>query len=104
MRRRTLVEIITNDPVKTELEISDDQASKLRRSEKEIEKQLEEDIAELRRKAREKLLSNLESKQRKRVEEMIGQPYKFVDSKQNEKRKESGGKGSKGKYSKAGSK
>lgn len=102
MRRRTLVEIITNDPIKTELEITDDQAGELRRSEKEIEKQLEEDIAELRRKAREKLLSNLKAKQRKRVEEMIGQPYKFVDSKRSQKGKEAGGKAPKGKYSKSG--
>ena len=100
MRRRTLVEVITNDPIKTELEITDDQAAELRRSEKEIDKQLVKDIAKLREKAREKLLSNLKSKQRKRVEEMIGQPYEFVNSKdkgRSKTRKKSSGKFSKDK-------
>lgn len=99
MRRRTLVEIITNDPFKTELEITDDQATELRQSEKEIEKKLAEDIAKLREKAREKLLSNLKSKQREKVELLIGQPFEFVDSPKEQNRKgknRSKSKGSKG--------
>lgn len=92
IRRLTLVEILTNDPVKTKLEITDNQTTELRKTEKEIEKELEEEIAKLREKAREKLLSKLTSEQQKQVEQMLGQPFDFVDSEKAKKDKNPKGK------------
>ena len=87
MRRLTLTEILTNDPVKTKLEITDDQVPELRKTEKEIEEELKEEIAKLREKAREKLLSKLKANQRKQIEQMIGQPFEFVESEKGQNRK-----------------
>ena len=53
--------------------------------EAKIEKELEEEIAELREKAREKFLSKLNSSQRKQVEEMLGDSFEFAKVKNAQK-------------------
>ncbi len=96
MRHRTLVEILTSDPVKTELEITEDQSKELREEEREIEKELEKEIAELRRKARQRLLSKLKRQQRQQVEELLGSPFEFpTQQEQPNKRKRRGAAGRK---------
>ena len=72
LRYRSLVQILTSDPMKTELEINDKQSRDLKNAEKEIEAELEREIAKLREKAREKLLSNLRSAQRDQINEIFG--------------------------------
>ena len=82
LRRRSLVEILTSEPWRSQLEISNEQADKLRDSEVEIAKDLERQIAELREKARQRLLGTLENRQRKQVEEMFGDAYEFSQPKE----------------------
>jgi hypothetical protein len=77
LRRRSFVEILTNDPVKSKLEITDQQSQRLRDTEKQIEADLQKEIARLRVEAREKLLAELDSSQRTEVETMFGDVIEF---------------------------
>ena len=77
LRRRSLADILTSEPLRSELEISDSQETELKESEKEIEKELAEEIAKLRAEARNKLLSKLKRSQRKQVEEIFGEIFEF---------------------------
>ena len=77
LRYRSLVDVLTSDPVKTEIGLSDEQAANLRKSEQKIQEELEEQIAELRDKARKKLLSNLNRTQQEQVEQMMGPEFAF---------------------------
>lgn len=87
LRRRSLAMILTSDPAKSDLEISDSQAEKLLEAEKEIEKDLEEQIAKLREEARGKLLDELKPEQKEKAEDMIGEMFKFADRKKNARKK-----------------
>lgn len=77
LRRRSLIDVITSDPLKTRLKINDVQSDELKTAEKEIEKDLEEQIAKLREQARKRLLSKLKLGQRKQVEEIFGDIFEF---------------------------
>lgn len=77
LRRQSLIDILTSDPVKTKLEITDEQSDDLKEREKEVEEELQREIAKLREKAREKLLSPLRATQKEAVEKMIGEIYDF---------------------------
>ena len=91
-RRRSLVDIITSEPVKAELEVTDEQEPELRKAEKEIEEELQREIEKLRLKAREKLISKLKPKQEKKFKEMVGDLFEFPDeAREGDARK--GGKG-----------
>ena len=72
LRYRSLAEILTSEPMKSELQVSDKQSEKLLTAEQKIEKELEQQIADLRRKARDKLLGHLKSDQKARVQEIFG--------------------------------
>ena len=72
LSRRGLIDLITNEPLKSTLEVSDDLAKELRAAEREMEAELERQISELRAKARKRLLSKLSSQQRGQVEELFG--------------------------------
>ena len=93
LRRRSLVDIITSDPVKTNLEITDDQSTELKKAEKEIEEQLEKDIARLREKARDRLLSKLNGKQKSEVETMLGEAFEFQNDDDGRRKNERRSKG-----------
>lgn len=84
LRRRTLGQLLTSDPVKTDLEITDPQAEKLLDAEKEIEKELEKEIAKLRAEARDKLISELKPEQKEKAEDLIGELFDF--SREDEKK------------------
>ena len=73
LRRSSLAEWLTRDPLRTELELTDEQARELRDSEREIEEALQRDIARLRRQAREKLISRLKPSQQEKVREWLGE-------------------------------
>ncbi len=77
IRRRSLVEILTSDPVKTSLEITDEKAEVLREEEVRIREDLAKEIAKLREEAKERLLSKLSFRQREQAEELIGDAFDF---------------------------
>lgn len=78
LRRRSLIDILTSDPVKSKLEITEEQSTDLKQKEKEVEEELQREIAKLREKAREKLLLSLKPKQKEAVEKMLGDRYEFT--------------------------
>lgn len=80
LRRRSLVDILTSDPLKSELVITDRQSDELRQEEKEIEEDLAREIAKLREKARDRLLSKLKPNQKAQVKEMLGDAFDFSKS------------------------
>jgi hypothetical protein len=75
LQKRSLLVVLTSDPIKSDLEISDAQTKKLQEAEKEITKELAEKIAKLQEEAREKLISNLDVPQQTKVKEMIGDAF-----------------------------
>lgn len=93
LRRKSLVGILTSDPVKADLEITDEQTEELREAEKEIAAEMEEEIKKLREKAKQKLLSRLKPNQKKEVEEMIGDAYDFPKQEENPRGRKQARKG-----------
>ena len=88
LRRRSFIDILTTDPVKQKIELSDDQAKDLKAREKEIEEELQREIAALRKEAREKLLSTLRPTQKEAVENIFGDSFEFgTNQKQRKSRK-----------------
>jgi len=87
LQRRSLVEILSSNPFKADLEISDQQLKELRDSNKEIQADLQREIEELREKARKKLLSKLDKNQRNQIEEMLGDRFEFGGDKNRKKKK-----------------
>ncbi len=79
LRGRSFVELLVNDPLKSELEITDDQRTALQTAEREIEAELRKEIVRLREKARERLLGKLTATQREKVEELFGDAIEFSD-------------------------
>lgn len=89
LRRRSLIDILTSDPVKSKLEITDQQSESLKEKEKEVEAELEREIAKLREKAREKLLAPLKTTQKDAVEKMLGETYRFPPSEKRQPKRRS---------------
>lgn len=81
LRGRSLVDVITSDPLKSELEINDAQADQLKEAEREIEANLSKQISRLRARAREELLSKLKRSQREQVDDLFGDFFESDRSK-----------------------
>jgi hypothetical protein len=77
LRRRSLVDLLTSDPLKSELEITDAQSDALKESEQQIEAELARDIARLQEAARKKLISSLNLQQQQKVEDIFGELFSF---------------------------
>lgn len=79
LRGRSLVDLLTSDPLRSKLEISSRQTDELREVEREIEKEIEEEIAKLRERARKRLLSKLDQDQQDQVEKIFGDTFQFAE-------------------------
>ena len=77
LRYRSLAELLTSDPLREELKITDRQSDDLLAAEKEIEADLARKIAKLRAEAREKLIKQLKRNQQKQVNELLGDLFNF---------------------------
>ena len=77
LRTQSLARLLTSEPIKSQLDISDEQKSDLIQAEKEIERELQEKIDELQKKAREKLLGKLKRKQQEKVKNLFGDTFEF---------------------------
>ncbi len=84
LQRKSIARLLTSDPLKSKLEISEQQSAELLEAEEDIEAELEKEIAQLREEAREKLLSKLKASQREKAEELLGEDFDFSQPK-NEK-------------------
>ena len=77
LRRRSLVRVLTSDPVKSDLKITDSQAGELKSAEREIQVELQREIEKLRQRAQDKLLSRLNPEQQRKAKSLIGDPFSF---------------------------
>jgi len=77
LQRRSLVDVLTSDPVRSELEVTDQQSNELREFEKVVQEDLAKEIAKLQEIARDRLLSKLDPTQKKQAKEMIGDAFVF---------------------------
>ena len=77
MQNRPGGEAIFQGRIADELELTEEQRAKLEERAGEIEQELEEKIAELKKKAREDLLKGLTSEQRKKLDEMLGEEFQY---------------------------
>ena len=73
LRVRRLVDLLTNNPLKDELEIDPRQSEDLLKMDRKIQKELEQQIAKLRREAQEKLLRQLKPQQQKKFRSIVGE-------------------------------
>ena len=92
LRRQSLVDILTSNPVKGELKVTDAQSKELRAEEKRLQEEMEAEIARLRKEARERILSKLDSEQKAEVEKMLGDEFKFAEREKTKSRKDRGKK------------
>ena len=77
LQRRSLAEVLTTDPVKSELEITDRQSDELKDFEKVVKEDLAKEIAKLQEVARNRLLSKLNPNQEQRAKDLIGEAFEF---------------------------
>ncbi|MDB4564691.1 hypothetical protein N9099_02000 [Mariniblastus sp.] len=77
LQRRDLVQVLTADPIKSDLKITDEQSQELRDYQVQMQEDLQREIAKLQDKARSRLLSKLSPSQKREVEEMIGETFVF---------------------------
>jgi hypothetical protein len=89
LRRRSLVDLLISNPLRSELDISQQQVTELRDAEQEIEKEVQREIQQIRARAREKLLSKLSNKQRTKVKTLIGDDFEFKRAPKNKSKGES---------------
>ena len=98
--RRSLARYLTADPVKSDLSLTEEQSDTLLETEAKIEAKLQKEIEKLREQAREDLLSILDRKQREKVDQMLGDPFRLEGKKKDrpdkpkkpKKEKQQGGK------------
>ena len=77
LRRRSLVDVLTSDPIRSDLEITEQQSEELRDYEKRVQEDLQKEISQLQEKARGRILSKLNRSQKSQAEEMIGDAFEF---------------------------
>ena len=75
MKRNGQSTLLANQDIVEALDLSEEQQEKIKERAEELKKELEEDIKELKEKSRQKLLKELTSDQRKKLEEMMGDDY-----------------------------
>ena len=80
LQRRDLVQILTSEPIKSDLKITDEQSQELRNYQVLMQEDLQREIAKLQDRARGRLLSKLNPSQKKQVEEMVGETFVFQGS------------------------
>ena len=77
LRSQGLVDLLTEAPIREELEISSDQEEELRKEEAKLEAELQEKIRQLRKEAREQLLGKLKPGQEKKAKQLLGEEFDF---------------------------
>jgi hypothetical protein len=75
MSRRGVADVLTNDPLASELGLTEEQKESLRETAEEVEKELAEEMAKLRAKAKAKLFAKLDKKQQEKLSEILGDEF-----------------------------
>lgn len=92
LQRRGLVDVLTSDPVKADLEITDQQSDELKAFEKVVQEDLAKEMAKLQEKARDRILSKLNPTQKKQAKDMIGDAFEFKNAPDRNANRKRGGK------------
>jgi len=79
MRRLGAVNVLTNDPLASELGISDEQKEELREFAKEIDEELAREIAKLHSQAMQKLFSRLKNDQQVKLSKIMGDEFHYLE-------------------------
>lgn len=87
LRNQSLVDLLTKDPVKTRLAITDRQVQSLRAEEQKIEQDLQKEIAKLRAKARQRLIRQLDPGQQVEAKQLIGEAFEFANPPERSRKK-----------------
>jgi len=82
MRRRSVIDVITTDPLAKELELTEAQKKALRKSAREIEEEFAVELAKLREQAKQKLFSNLSRAQQRKLSEILGEEFTLSEARQ----------------------
>ena len=82
MRRRSVIDVLTTDPLAKELELTEAQKKALRKSAREIEEEFALEVAKLREQAKEKLFSNLNKAQQRKLSEILGEEFTLSEARQ----------------------
>ena len=77
MQRLGAVKVLTNDPLATELDISDAQKEELREAAEEIDEELAREIAKLRSRAMQDLFSRLKQNQQNKLSKILGEEFHY---------------------------
>ncbi|PHR90408.1 MAG: hypothetical protein COA78_35400 [Blastopirellula sp.] len=80
MRRLGPINVITSNPLAEEIGLSPSQSADLRQSAQEINEELEQQIAELRSRAMDKLFSQLETDQQRKLNDIMGDQFLYQES------------------------
>lgn len=75
MSRRGVADVLTTDPIASELGLSDEQRASLRETAEEVEEELAKEIAKLRAKAKAKLFAKLDKRQQDKLSEILGEEF-----------------------------
>jgi hypothetical protein len=75
MGHRGVAEVLTTDPIASELKLTDEQKARLRETADEVEKELAEEIAKLRAKAKVRLYAELNKEQQNRLSQLLGDDF-----------------------------
>jgi len=79
MRRLGAVNVLTNDPLASELGISDEQKEELREFAKEVDEELAREIAKLHSQAMHKLFSRLKNDQQVKLSKIMGDEFHYLE-------------------------
>jgi hypothetical protein len=79
MQRVGAVNVLINDPLATELGISDEQKAELREAAKEIDDELAREIAKLRSQAMQDLFSRLKQNQQIKLSKIMGDEFHYME-------------------------
>ena len=82
MRRRSVIDVLTTDPLAKELELTEAQKKALRKSAREIEEEFAVELAKLREQAKQKLFSNLSRAQQRKLSEILGEEFTLSEARQ----------------------
>ena len=77
MQNRPGGDALINGRLADELELTSEQKEELKERAEKLEKELEEKIAQLKKKARAELLEGLTSKQREKLDDLLGDSFEY---------------------------
>lgn len=74
--------VLLEGEIADELKVTDDQKEKIRAKADQVEQEMRQKLAELRKEAQDKLLAELSASQRAQFNEMVGDPFEFQRTEQ----------------------